>query len=731
MDTLSLTDEELFARAAEMADESQRQQLLDRACAGQQERRRLIEALLKSSRQADAFFEHTQARVQDSTERELTFMLPHLIGPTALGATPLVSRIGRYRLLEKIGEGGCGVVYTAEQQEPVRRRVALKIIKLGMETRSVIARFEAERQALAMMDHPNIARVFDAGATDRGSPYFVMELVDGVKITDYCDQHRLSLNQRLDLFITLCHAIQHAHHKGVVHGDVKPSNILVTTQDGSPLPKVIDFGISKATEIHLVDRALFTAYTQFVGTPTYMSPEQAQMGGMDIDTRSDIYSLGVLLYELLTGHTPFDSKALLSSGIDEMRRILREKEPPSPSARLRALPKEEQRRIADLRRTDVVELQRALQGDMDWILTKALEKDRRRRYETANGLAMDVRRHLDHEPVLARPPSLTYRMGKTFRRNRVAFVATAAVLTSLVIGTTVSTWLFLKERQMRQRAVAAEQQQARLRFDAENREKMTQAALLISQDRYEQADALLASITLDRATVEGTAVLRALGEWHATHGRWLQATAHFRKLVEFDAIDGMDTATLDLLRLGPALYYSADTKAFQSFRTEILTRYSANAPFGDRVLRVCLLRPAGADVLAPLQPTARAIQETIPRDEAAGDTFRASWQSLALALWAYRNGAPDEAVAWARRCLGYPGLNVPRAASARLLVHLGLRRRGSSPEAEAQLALARELVQGMPSAKGERGSPVQGFWFDRAFAEILLAEAEAGESARR
>ena len=248
------------------------------------------------------------------------------------------SMIGRYKLLQKLGEGGCGVVYMAEQEEPIRRRVALKVIKLGMDTKNVIARFEAERQALALMDHPNIAKVLDAGATETGRPYFVMELVRGIKITDYCDQNKLCHAERLELFIQVCHAVQHAHQKGIIHRDLKPSNILVTMHDGVPVPKVIDFGIAKATEQRLTDKTLFTAYDQFMGTPAYMSPEQAEMSGLDIDTRSDIYSLGVLLYELLTGKTPFDAKELLASGLDEMRRTIREKEPVRPSTRLSTMP---------------------------------------------------------------------------------------------------------------------------------------------------------------------------------------------------------------------------------------------------------------------------------------------------------------------------------------------------------------------------------------------------------
>ncbi len=427
------------------------------------------------------------------------------------------SRIDRYKLLQKIGEGGCGVVYMAEQDKPVLRRVAFKIIKLGMDTKNVIARFEAERQALAMMDHPNIARVLDAGATETGRPYFVMELVRGVKITDYCDQNHLDTRQRLDLFVQICHAIQHAHQKGIIHRDIKPSNILVTLHDGVPVPKVIDFGIAKAIEGKLTEQTLFTAYEQIIGTPAYMSPEQAEMSGLDIDTRSDIYSLGVLLYELLTGRTPFDAKMLLQSGLDEMRRTLREKEPQRPSTMLTTLQRTELTATAVQRHAEAPKLISLLRGDLDWIVMRCLDKDRRRRYETANGLAMDVQRYLNNEPVMARPPSRLYRFQKLVRRNKILFASGAAVAAALLIGLGTSTWLFFMERAARREAVAAEEQQyllrqeaeraraneAELRRQAEIREKITLAAVRVNQNAFDEADNLLNGIVPTQPSLEG------------------------------------------------------------------------------------------------------------------------------------------------------------------------------------------------------------------------------------
>ena len=415
---------EIFADALEKANAAERAAYLAQACGNDAQLRQHVEALLQAHEKAGGFLEEPAA------------VLP---GKTIALSTPLTEKagdhIGHYKLLQQIGEGGCGVVYMAEQEQPIRRRVALKVIKLGMDTKAVIARFEAERQALALMDHPNIAKVLDAGATDTGRPYFVMELVRGIKITDYCDQNNLSTEERLDLFVQICHAIQHAHQKGIIHRDIKPSNILVTVHDGKPLPKIIDFGIAKATSGQvLTDKTLFTAFEQFIGTPAYMSPEQAEMSTLDIDTRSDIYALGVLLYELLTGRTPFDQEELVAAGLSEMRRIIREEEPLRPSTRISTLEAADQTTVAKRRHSEPPQLIHLVRGDLDWIVMKCLEKDRTRRYETANGLAHDILCHLNNEPVLARPPSTAYRFQKLVRRNKLAFTAAAAVLMALLVG---------------------------------------------------------------------------------------------------------------------------------------------------------------------------------------------------------------------------------------------------------------------------------------------------------
>jgi serine/threonine protein kinase len=419
---MNAKEESVFAEAQGIQDSQERAEFLDQACAGDVDLRRSVESLL-AAYNAGQFLESP--------------------APGTTADQPITERpgtvIGPYRLMEQIGEGGMGLVFVAEQQQPVRRKVALKVIKPGMDTRQVIARFEAERQALAMMDHPNIAKVHDGGETTGGRPYFVMELVKGAPITEYCDQNQAPIRERMELYLHVCQAVQHAHQKGIIHRDIKPSNVLIMSQDGTPVVKIIDFGVAKAIGQQLTDKTIYTQFTQLVGTPLYMSPEQAGQSGVDVDTRSDIYSLGVLLYELLTGTTPFDRERLKEAGYDEIRRIIREEEPPKPSTRISTLG-QAATTVSTNRKSDPKRLSQLVRGELDWIVMKCLEKDRNRRYETASALAADVERYLRDEPVQACPPSAWYRFRKLARRNKGPMLAASLVVLALIggiVGTTV------------------------------------------------------------------------------------------------------------------------------------------------------------------------------------------------------------------------------------------------------------------------------------------------------
>jgi non-specific serine/threonine protein kinase/serine/threonine-protein kinase len=497
-------------------------------------------------------------------------------------------RIGPYRLLEKLGEGGMGTVWVAEQTEPVRRRVALKVIKAGMDSELILQRFEAERQALALMDHRSIATVLDAGSSETGLPYFVMELVNGVPITTYCDEQKTPVRERLKLFGAVCHAIQHAHQKGIIHRDIKPANVLVSTQDGEPVPKVIDFGVAKALHQRLTDRPMYTEIGALVGTLEYMSPEQTELNTLDIDTRADVYALGVLLYVLLTGTTPLDAKRLRSAPISETLRLIREEDPPKPSARLtqsgEALPE-----LAAQRHADPARLTREVRGELDWIVMKALEKDRTRRYEAASALARDVERYLHHQPVEAAPPTARYRVAKFLRRHRVGALSAAAGVVLLVAGAAVSTWQAV-------RAMRAERNAAAVSEFLQN-DLLGQADLANQTGEGAGRDPDLKVRTLlDRAarTIEGkfreqplteAAIRLTVGKAYRALGNYPEAQRQLERSVElFDANLGPDHPDTLRGKSSLAYLYGAQAKYDQAERLSLdvvksqAARLGANHP---------------------------------------------------------------------------------------------------------------------------------------------------------
>jgi hypothetical protein len=615
----------------------------------------------------------------------------------------------------------------------VRRRVALKVIKLGMDTESVIARFEAERQVLAMMEHPNIARVLDAGATDSGRPYFVMELVSGTKITDYCDQNRASVNERLNLFIQVCHAVQHAHQKGIIHRDLKPSNILVAMQDEQAVPKVIDFGVAKAIQTNLIGHNITTAKGQLIGTPAYMSPEQAALRGVDVDTRSDIYSLGVLLYELLSGQTPFDGKQLLSAGLDQMRRTLRETEPQRPSTKLISLEPLTLQKAAARRGTTVPNLLSQIKGDLEWIVMKALEKDPARRYETANGLLRDVERCLAQEPVVARPQTRFYRLQKLVRRNWPVFAAGTAVVLALAVGLGTSVWMLFRERELRKEQARLREvaerglaNEAELRRQFEAREALVQAAALINQQAFAKSDELIAKVPLENPTLEGVEVFRTLGDWNAVHGKWQAARDRFYQLRHANRIEHSESTSLDITRVAVTYIECNDIDGYAQFRQRMMDTYAGTTDpvVAERVVKNCLLRPASVSLLRALTPFAELTRQSMSgRDFAAPEgEWWPGWRCLSLALLEYRSGNWMDAAIWSRRCANY-GPPLPRSTAGQAILAMALFRSGQVDEARSELAQVRTMVTTRFSSELQ---PFEGnaFWFDWVLARILMREAE-------
>jgi eukaryotic-like serine/threonine-protein kinase len=720
-------DRLLFMAASSFGSDEDRKAFLDFACKGDDSLRDLVGELLEVEGDALEFFE-----LEPEVEN------PHM--PGSAQDEGIGARIGPYRLIDRLGAGGCGVVYLAEQIEPVKRRVALKIIRLGIDTESVIARFVMEREALAQMDHPNIARVLDAGATASGRPYFAMELVDGEKITDYCDRMRLGVRQRLELFVKVCEAIQHAHQKGVIHRDIKPSNVLVSDRSNRPVPTVIDFGIAKATAGVTEGDATVTRSGQLLGTPAYMSPEQAE-GGANIDTRSDIYSLGALLGELLTGRPAFAHESFKGQGVDKIRTMLRDQDTGLPSASLKKITLEEQAAIAGCRSADPQRLPAQIAGDLDWIVMKATEKDRRLRYETANALAMDVQRHLNEEPVLARPPSRRYRLVKLVRRNRIVFAAGGVALFCLLAGLGTSTWLFFRERDARQEqtrlrtvaenarpnAEAARANDARMNRAAKGADTLNQAAVMLKYGEIEEADRLVDPVMAEDvpASLEAANTLLATANWNLSRQRPEAAARRFFLLAHvYTYVDPVDSnvKSQEWLAIAPAVVEWGKPGQFERVRSLAVERFShtTNPVVAEHLVKVSMFMPADILTLQAVAPMAGVLEMSLKEQN---DVHLAAWARCALALLAYRQDKMEEAGKWAALSLENQS-DPARDHWNRVILAMIDLRLGRKSDAVEKLKLIRADVERWEAEPFRPEGKERLGWSNWGSLRILLREAE-------
>jgi tetratricopeptide (TPR) repeat protein len=720
MDNQLLSVKAIFERALEMEGPAERQTYLDKVCAGAADLRPKVEALLQAYQDAGSFLESPAPGLLATVDALAITEWPGAV-------------IGPYKLLEQIGEGGFGVVFMAEQTQPVRRKVALKVLKPGMDTRKVVARFEAERQALALMDHPNIARVLDGGQTPSGRPYVVMDLVKGLPITEYCDQAQLTTRERLELFLYLCQAVQHAHQKGVIHRDLKPSNVLVTVHDTTPVVKVIDFGVAKALGQELTDKTLFTGFAQMVGTPLYMSPEQAGQNGLDIDTRTDIYALGVLLYELLTGTTPYGKERFQEAGYDEIRRIIREEEPPRPSTRMSTLG-QAAATVSTKRNSDPGQLRRLFRGELDWIVMKALEKDRNRRYETASGFARDIQRYLADEPVLACPPSVWYRFCKLARRNKALFATAAVVMATLLLASAAVTWKWLDADAARQaESLAKDQAKEALALAQKRGEQLRQdldrlnaanrlvesAHLLATQGHWHEAERKLTEATMLRP--DNSYTLSQRGELYLRLGLWDLAAADFAKIFQLGASPSPHTwfcHALLRLQVGDLEgYRKVAARLPQHFKQTRADRISA----GNELARALALAPA-PDV--DLGWAAEQAELAVKND-------RGAYAQNALGLVRYRAGKYEQALGPLREAIRLHG-----HWRYRILSHsvLAMALHGLGQPAQARQALgeaAQKVEQWRQSLLGRSVNPAGATWWDVLEGLLLYREARIllGDSA--
>ncbi|WP_193214191.1 serine/threonine protein kinase [Luteolibacter marinus] len=722
----------IYQAALSIEETEARRRFLDRIYAPDDPAKAEMWDLIESTRTASRYFSEAsdqKVRLVKEFAREQTESVADLPWDPSV-ETGAGMRLGGYRLIRRIGEGGSGIIYEAEQDRPVRRRVAVKVLRHGLDSREIIARFEAERQALAMMDHPGIAKILDASAPADRNPYFVMELVNGERITDHCDHQRLDIPARIELFIQVCHAIQHAHQKGIIHRDIKPSNILVVhREDGSHFPKIIDFGIAKATDARpLSSETVFTSHDQFFGTPQYASPEQLDPSSLDIDTRSDVYSLGVLLYELLTSMPPAAPADRGAAGISRFHEAILESDTVRPSERLRSGEQDDLPGIAARRRTEPASLIAAIRGDLDWIVLKAMEKARARRYQTVNSLAMDLERYLHDQPVLARPPGRIYLAGKFVRRNKLAVALSAVIMLLLLTALAVTTVLYRdaqrsRDLQVRLRTEAedARADEERLRLEADARASMARVAFLLHQDRIDEADALYREHPPSTIgpSIEAAASFRSLANWHARAGRMKDALPCYRLLIQANRFE--DPAKimqgLDLIAIGAVLAELAPDE-YRAYRSEVIDTYlPVERPVeAERLLKFCLLAPISAGEHQRLEGVAGLIGQI-------SDETPAYWIALSTSLDHLRRGDFDEALAVASHGLEDEMIKRSCEASLRAVAAMAARGRGDVQAAAENLALARRMIVDAGGRDFEAGHEVPAYWFDWSVAKVLAREA--------
>ncbi|GAA5481037.1 serine/threonine protein kinase [Haloferula sargassicola] len=722
----------IYQMALSIDDPEVCRRFLDRVYASDGPARAEMEALIGSAGGSGRYFseanEHKQRLAREFADEQ------GQAGAPAADDVPWEDApgkwLGGYRLVRRIGAGATGLIYEAEQFQPVRRRVAVKILRHGMDSREILARFEVERQALAMMDHPGIAKVLDAGSTEGERPYLVMELVEGEKITDYCDHRSLGLTERILLFIQVCQAVQHAHQKGIIHRDIKPSNVLVTHRpDDTPFPKIIDFGIAKAADSQrLSKQTVFTSHDQFFGTPVYASPEQLDFACLDIDTRSDVYSLGVLLYELLTSMTPISPPGAVS--ITRLHEIMQDADFLRPSERLRGLDREELKSIADDRGVDPAQLVHAVRGDLDWIVLRAMEKARSRRYQTVNNLAVELERFLHDQPISARPPSRLYLMRKFVRRNRMAVALSSIIVLLLVAALAGTTTLYNKARQssaqesrLRQVAEAARAEETRLRIEADGRATVARIAFLLHQGKIDEADRLYrgAPPASVGPSMEAASVFRSLAGWHAEAGRYDQALPCFQLLIQANRFDDPNKIMqgLDLIASGSVLAWLAP-EDYRAYRTEVIDTYlPVEGPVeAERLLKFCLLAPISPPEHRKLREVVRQIDFAIPQTPP-------SWVGLTRSLDLLRSGDCMNSLIEAREALKDAELKRSCEASIHAVMAMAEKGLGQGREAASDLATARRLIQEAHGEDYVGDRKVVVYWFDWMVAKLLVAEAAA------